>query len=135
MRILPGVSDLTAPYWRAARQHRLDLQRCGGCGRLQHPPGPSCERCHSSELEWSTMSGRGEVYSFTVVHHSVHPVTAGHLPYVVALVELEEGPRLVANIGRCPIDQVRIGLPVTVCFDDLGEEITLPQFEPATQAG
>lgn len=130
MRIVPARTELTAPYWEAARQGRLAVQRCAGCGRLSHPPVASCPRCHHDTFTWDEMSGRGSVHTFTVVHHSVHPVSAGATPYVIALVELEEGPRILTNLRGGEIADVRVGLPVQVTFEAAGDEVGLPQFEP-----
>lgn len=134
MRIVPQPDELTAPYWAAAREHRLVIQRCA-CGRLSHPPVASCPDCHSSTFTWETMSGRGSVYAFTWVNHSVHPVSAGQTPYIVVLVELEEGPRILTNLRDCSVEDVHVGLEVQVRFEDLTDEIGLPQFAPRTAAG
>lgn len=77
------------------------------------------------------MSGRGSVYTYTVVHHSVHPVTAHSLPYIIALVQLDEGPRILTNLREVSPEDVRVGLPVEVFFEDLNETTALPQFRPA----
>jgi uncharacterized OB-fold protein len=132
MKILPAADELTAPYWAAARERRLVIQRCE-CGRLSHPPVASCPRCHGTRFTWSQMSGRGTMYAFTVVHHSVHPVTAGAVPYVIALVELDEGPRILTNLRDYDPDDIRVGLPVQVTFEGVDETVTLAQFTPATK--
>lgn len=129
MKVLPVPNELTAPYWDAAREHRLAIQRCA-CGRLAHPPVARCPACAGNDFSWPTMSGRATVYAFTVVHHSVHPVSAGATPYVVALVELDEGPRIVTNVRGCAPEDVRIGMRLEVVFEDLDESVTLPQFAP-----
>lgn len=135
MRIVPAPDELTAPYWAAAAEHRLVVQRCEQCGRLAHPPVARCPACHGQEFAWPTMSGRGHVHAFTVGVHSVHPVSEGRTPYVIALVELEEGPRILANLrglrGGDGDGEAAIGLEVEVCFEDLGDELALPQFTPA----
>ena len=131
MAIIPVPGDLTGAYWAAARRHELTLQRCAGCGWLGHPPLPRCPRCHGTDLGRWQASGRGTVHSFTIVTHATHAALTGAIPYVVAVVELAEGPRLVAGIRGCAPERVRVGMPVSVVFEDLTEEITLPQFEPA----
>ncbi|GAA5161394.1 MULTISPECIES: Zn-ribbon domain-containing OB-fold protein [Amycolatopsis] len=128
MAILPVPGELTAPYWEHARRHELALQHCRSCDRLWHPPLPRCPHCHSATLDWHRVSGRGTVYSATVVEHPTHAALADRVPYVVALVELAEGPRVVANIRGCEPDEVHIGQPVRVTFEDVTDEITLPQF-------
>lgn len=129
MRILPAVTELTAPYWEAARRHRLVVQR-SACGRLSHPPVASCPACHDSRFTWEQMSGDGTVHAFTWVNHSVHPVSAGHTPYILVLVELSEGPRILTNLRHCAVQDVHVGLPVRVLFEDVTDTITLPQFAP-----
>ncbi len=129
MKVLPVPDELTAPYWEAAREHRLAIQRCA-CGRLSHPPVARCPECAGNAFTWPTTSGLGIVYAFTIVHHSVHPVSAGATPYVIALVALDEGPRLVTNVRGCAPETVQVGMQVEVAFDDVTESVTLPQFEP-----
>lgn len=130
MKIVPEPNELTAPYWSAAHERRLVIQRCE-CGHLSHPPVASCPVCHASAFTWAQMSGRGKVYAFTWVNHSVHPVSAGAVPYIIVLVELEEGPRILTNLRNCDVQDVRVGLPVQVLFEDVSDTIALPQFEPA----
>ncbi len=129
MKILPAPDELTAPYWAAARERRLVVQRCE-CGRLAHPPVARCPRCHGGRFTWPQMSGRGTVYAFTVVHHSVHPATAGAIPYVIVLVELAEGPRILTNLRDYNAEDLRVGLPVQVIFERVSDTVTLPQFTP-----
>jgi uncharacterized protein len=129
MRILPAPDELTAPYWAAAGEHRLVIQQCEG-GHLSHPPVAICPACHSRRFTWQPMSGNGKVYAFTSVCHAVHPVTVGHTPYIIVLVELEEGPRMLTNLRDCDAQDVRVGLPVQVTFEDLSDMLSLPQFTP-----
>jgi uncharacterized OB-fold protein len=128
---LPRPYQDTAPYWNAAREHRFVLQRCTACGEHQFYPRGVCSHCLSSDLEWNDASGRGTVYSFSINHRAPHPGFADNLPFVLAIVELEEGPRMMTNIVECDPETVTIGMPVTVVFDDVTEEITLPKFRPA----
>jgi uncharacterized OB-fold protein len=129
MRILPARTELTAPYWEAARRRRLVIQRCF-CGRLSHPPVARCPACHGSEFTWEQMGGDGMVHAFTWVNHSVHPVSAGHIPYILVLVELSEGPRILTNLRQCAVEDAYVGLPVRVLFEDISDTVTLPQFAP-----
>jgi hypothetical protein len=133
MRILPGADELTAPYWAAAREHRLVIQRCA-CGRLAHPPMARCPACHGRAFSWETMCGQGSVHAFTWVDHSVHPVSAGRTPYILTLVELTEGPRILTNLRRCAPRDVHVGLAVQVLFEDVTDTVTLPQFAPCPAA-
>lgn len=127
---LPVPDAETEPFWAAARDGRLAIQRCRACERPFVYPRSACPRCWSAELEWIDASGRGSVYSFTVIRHNDVPPFREMVPYVVALVDLEEGVRLTANIVGCRPEEVRVGMPVEVSYQRLTGEITLPQFMP-----
>jgi uncharacterized protein len=127
---LPMPNEDTAPYWEAARQGELRMQRCRACDWVRFPPSLLCPRCLSDQVEWARMSGRGVVFSWVIVHQSQHPAFNPDAPYNVAIIELEEGPRLHTNLIDCPADAIRIGLPVEVCFERINDEITLPKFRP-----
>jgi uncharacterized OB-fold protein len=130
----PALDPDSAPYWEACREHRLIVQRCGQCGKTRFPPGPTCPGCGATDHDWIASSGRGRVFSWIVVRHPVPAeVYAGDVPYVVALIELEEGVRLVSNVIGCVPEDVRANMPVTVVFDDVGE-VPLPKFRPAPPA-
>ncbi len=131
-RPLP-VPDLDSePYWKAAREHKLMLPRCRDCGHIEFPPRHYCRNCKSLNLQWTEMSGRGTVYTFSIMRDTL--VRGLDPPYVVARVELDEQPglQLVSNIVGIPVDQVRIGMPVEVTFEDVTDDISLPQFKPAS---
>jgi uncharacterized OB-fold protein len=131
-RPLPTPSPLTTGFWEAAREHRLVVQRCDACGTLRHYPQPMCANCHSMDWTWTELSGRGTIYTFTVTHQVFHPAWAGHVPYVVATIELEEGVRLVSDLPSEDVDDVAIGRAVEVFFEDApgddGTAFTLPRF-------
>ena len=131
MAIVPGHSELTRPYWEQARAGRLVVQHCAACDRIWHPPLPGCPHCRSADVGWREVSGTGTVYSCTVVRHPTHAAFAGQVPYVVAIVELAEGPRLVTGIVGCAPEEVRVGMAVRACFRPVADGITLPYFEPA----
>jgi uncharacterized OB-fold protein len=130
---LPAASAETYPWWQAATQHKLVVQRCGRCGEYRHPPKPICPLCQSPEYGWNEVSGRGTVYTYTVVHQAFVPSLAEKLPYVVAAIELEEldGVRVVSNVVDVEPADVRIGMPVEVAWEDMGPELALPRFRPA----
>lgn len=128
---LPAVDPESRPFWEAAKAHRLRLPRCTACGKFHFYPRSFCVHCHHRHIEWADVSGRGTVYSYYVAHRPAHPAFQDRVPYVVALVDLEEGPRMLTNIVDCPPEQVRIGMPVEVVFRDVTEEISLPCFRPA----
>lgn len=127
---LPVPDDDTRPFWEACRRHELAMQRCARCGRFRFTPRRMCPACQSVDCEWVPVSGRGTVYSRVVCHPPVLPAFAERAPYAVVLVELEEDPalRLLGNVLDCPPEQVEIGMPVRVEFQDLTDEITLPQW-------
>jgi uncharacterized OB-fold protein len=131
MAIIPGMTDLTRPYWDAARQGRLVVQQCQACGQAWHPPLPACPHCHRADLGWRQVAGTGTVYTYTVVRHPTHVALADAVPYVIAIVELTEGPRMVSGITGCDVTDVRAGMPVKVRFTAVTDEVTLPYFEPA----
>ena len=131
MPILPVVTALTASYWDGARTEKVLFQQCRVCGTNWHPPMPICPQCHSSEIDWLPAGGGGTVYSYTIVHHATHPAFADKVPYVVAVVELDEGPRIVTNIKNCAVEDVRGGMHVSIYFEDVAEGFRLPQAQPA----
>ena len=128
---LPRPYQDTAEYWAAAREHRFVIQRCNSCGEHQFYPRGVCSHCLSSELEWREASGNGTIYSYSVNYRAPHPGFADDLPFVLAIVELEEGPRMMTNIVVSDPDSVTIGMAVTVTFDDVTDQVTLPKFTPA----
>ncbi|MGH2662457.1 MAG: Zn-ribbon domain-containing OB-fold protein [Actinomycetota bacterium] len=131
---LPEPDPETTPYWEAAGEGRLLIKECRACGALFFYPRTHCPRCWSSDTEWREASGRGSVYTFTVVHQNDLPPFRDRVPYVVALIELEEGVRMTSNVEGCPPEQVACGMPVRVAFrEEAGEgrTVTVPVFRPA----
>jgi uncharacterized OB-fold protein len=127
-RPLPRLDEETRGFWEACARHELYLQRCRCCRRFRHPPRALCPACLSSDVEWVRASGRGTVYSFTVTHQNQAPGFRERLPYVLAVVELEEGVRLMTNVVGSAPDAVRIGMPVEVAWQDVTDEVVLPVF-------
>jgi uncharacterized OB-fold protein/acyl dehydratase len=124
----PGISGDTRFFWDGLEHGELRIQHCGGCGALRHPPVVRCPDCGSYDLGFRVASGRGHIYSFVEVHHPQVP--AFDYPLLAALVELEEGTRLVANLASVEPDEARIGMPVEVAFERVDPELTLPFFRP-----
>jgi len=122
---------LTDPFWQAAKRHELVIQRCKKCANFIHHPREQCPFCFSQDLEWQQVSGRGRVYAYTVVYQAQHPAFQEEAPYTFAIVQLDEGPRLVTNIVGCPPDAVQCDMRVVVDFDDISPEWTLVKFKPA----
>jgi len=121
--------DLDAPFWEACRERRFLVHRCGACGRAYWPA--SCCVEHGSEwMGWEPASGRGEVHTYTVVHHAYAPELADRLPYVVAVVRLDEGPFFHTDIVGCAPDAVRVGLRVRVVYDTVDADTVIPRFTP-----
>ena len=128
---LPEITAAMRPFWDAARQHQLVVQRCTGCGTHRFPARDICSRCLSRDADWVRVSGRGTVFSWAVMHQVYHPGFANDVPYAVVVVELDEGARLVSNLVGCAPDEIRADMPVAVVFEDVAPEVTLPKFRPA----
>lgn len=132
---LPAITTEAKPFWDAAAQQKLMIQRCQDCNAWVWTPRPSCNECGSEKVEWTQMSGKGEVYSFTVIRQVVGRAASKafepDIPYVIAWVDLAEGPRLITNIIGCPVEDVKLGMKVTVQFEKASEKVWLPKFKPA----
>lgn len=120
----------TKPYWDAAREGRLTAPRCAQCARFRMPPTPFCPNCLSQEIEWPTLSGRGTIFSFTIVARAIVPGMEGCIPYVPALVDLDDAPgaRLTTNIVDVPVSAIAIGAPVKVVFVERADGVVVPRF-------
>lgn len=129
----PTPTPVSRPFWDAAAEGTLLLQHCERCERVVFYPRHRCPRCWAAALAWRPATGRGVVASFTVVHKPGHPAFAADAPYVVALVDLAEGPRMLSAIRGCEPGRVRIGMPVRVRFAPTGDH-TLPLFEPEEES-
>jgi uncharacterized OB-fold protein len=127
----PLADAITLPFWQAAAEHRLVVQRCAGCGHMRLPPSPLCPECRSTDSDWKQLSGRGEVYTYTIVHR---PIAAGQpLPTIIAVIALEDagGVRLMSNLVGAAPEEVAIGLPVELVWEDMSAELAIPRFRPA----
>ena len=123
----------TEPFWVAAADHRLTCPRCTACATMRMPPSPFCPRCRSQSIEWVELSGRGTVWSFTIARHALIPELADCLPYVVAVVDLEGAPgvRLVANVIDTEVEDVHVGMPLEVVWEDIeGTPVSVYRFRP-----
>lgn len=129
-RFLPEPTTLSQPFWEAARRHELLIQRCSACEAHVFYPRYSCPHCGSTDLQWLKASGRGKVYSYTVARRPTHPAFAERVPYVIAIVQLQEGPRMTTNIVGCDPDSVRIDMDVEATFEDVSDTISLVMFRP-----
>jgi len=130
MKFLPVATAETAEYWAGCRRHELLIQRCADCATYQFYPRLMCTACTGRSLEWVRASGHGRVRSFTIVRRAVAEAYAAEVPYVVALIELDEGPTMMSNVVGCSAEQVRMDMPVEVVFEDWTGDVTLPKFRP-----
>ena len=127
---LPKINEDSKEFWIGCKEHKLRFQKCKACGHVRWPPSMFCPMCLSKETQWIVAKGNGKVYTFVVYHMPYHPGFENEIPYVVADVELEEGPRLLTNIVGCRPDEVRCEMPVEVIWEDITEEFSLPKFKP-----
>jgi uncharacterized OB-fold protein len=134
-RLLPEIDDTNRFYWDAARAHRLELLRCEDCRTWVHPPRPNCWKCRSERLKPEAASGKGKVYSWSVMRTPGNPGFDHKLPYAVVVVEMDDqvGLYAIGNID-CPIEAIRLNLPVEVTYEKATEAVTLPQWRVATGA-
>lgn len=132
---LPHLYEDELPFWEGARQGELRLPRCAACGEVWWPAGPVCPRCLSDRVEWFRASGRGWLHAWVVFHKAYYAGFVRDVPYNVAWIELEEGPRLTSNVVGARNEDLFIGMPVEVVFERATEEITLPKFRPIQGEG
>ncbi len=128
---IPTPSEDSVPYWKGTKQHKLMMQLCRDCPSYWFPPAEVCSECTSDAYDWKAVSGKGRVFSFVIYHRAYHPGFKEELPYVVAVIELDEGPRMLSNVIGCKPEEVRCDMPVEVVFEDITDEMTLPKFRPA----
>ena len=131
---IPIVDDDSRPYWDAARNQHLSIPKCDSCGLYVFYPRVICPHCKSEAIVWRDVAGVGVVYSFTIVRFAISSAYAADVPYVVALIRLNEGVLIMANIVACQPDEVVIGMRVRVVFEKVSDEITLPQFCPSGES-
>ena len=128
----PISPELTQPFWEAAKRHELVMPRCKICDQLFFYPRSECPRCLSTHLEWMRVSGRGRLHTYTVVYQPANAAFRDDTPPIYAVVQLDEGPRMVSNVVQCDIDAVRVDMPLEAIFDDVTPEWTLVKFKPAS---
>ncbi len=128
---LPLLDGDTKEFWQACKRHELVMQKCQACGQLRFPPESICPHCLSDRCQWQRLSGKGKVYTFSIIRQAPRPEWKHAVPYVVGVIELDEGPRMISNVVGCPPEEVQIGMSVEVTFQDATEEVSLPQFRVA----
>ncbi len=133
---LPKADPVTAPFWESLKREKIEVQRCDDCEAHIFYPRALCPHCSSRRLRWTPVSGRGRIYTLTIVHKAPGPAFKADTPYVVALVELDEGCRIMTNIVDAPADpdHVRIGMPVEIVYHHVTDDVTLPKFRPVVRA-
>ena len=127
---LPRPTPWSKPFWEGCKRHELLIQRCKECQEHIFYPKIFCPSCFSSTLEWVKSSGRGKIYTYAAIYSYAPTEFSEEVPYIVAVVELEEGVRMMSNIVECKPEDVRCDMEVEVVFDDVTEEMTLPKFKP-----
>jgi uncharacterized OB-fold protein len=128
---LPDLEGFSKDFYGFCRRGELRFQRCSGCGAWRHVPREMCAACGCFEWEWAKSSGRGSVFTWTVVTRALHPAFADDVPFAPAVIELDEGVRLLSQVVDCPPAELEVGMPVEVTFDDATSEATLPRFRRA----
>ena len=132
---VPPPDELTSPFWAGGLSGELRLQRCANCRHLRYPISSICPRCLAGEAAWEAVSGQGTVQTYIVFERAYHDSWKDQVPYVVALVELDEGPVFLTNIVGVPPSMVRVGQRVTAIFERRSQDAALPQFRPAEGEG
>jgi uncharacterized protein len=133
-RPLPRIDEDSQLYWVSAHDHALKLQQCDNCGQYRFYPSHACHFCQSLSFHWQPVSGRGEVYTYSVLLRARGNPFEDLLPLIVVLVKLEEGPVMMSNLFNCEPEAVRIGMPVTLSYEDVNGEVTLPIFVPSGES-
>jgi uncharacterized protein len=128
---VPVVNPWARPFWEAARKEKLIIQKCKDCGKFVFYPRIACPHCFSEATEWVEASGKGKVYTYTVVENNAPSAFIRDIPYVVAVIRLDEGVQMLSNVVGCDPREVQCDMPVEVTFEKLNEEFTLPKFRPA----
>lgn len=126
---LPSITPLDRPFWQHAKAHKLHLQRCTHCRHFRYPASPVCPDCGSDQAGYEPVSGKGKIVSWVVFHRCYFPSFEAEIPYNVAIVELEEGPMMISNI-LAPNDSLHREMPVTVVFEDVTLDVSIPKFKP-----
>lgn len=133
---LPEITDQTRPFWTAAKNGKLVMQKCGKCGTVNFPPKPWCIDCGSRDLEWSEVKPTGSIYSHTVSRSVAmnYPDWQKELPVILCVIDVDDGARMYAQLTDCPPEKVEIGMRVEAYFEDISEDAGIPKFRPAAGA-
>ena len=131
---LPTPDNDTQAFWDAARDERFLIKRCADCAKAHFYPRPFCPHCWSTNVEWEQASGRAELYTYSIVYRNDLPPFNERVPYVAAVVDLEEGPRAMTNVVDCEFGDLAVGMPLEVTFRPISDDVTIPVFRPAGAA-
>ncbi len=131
LKPLPHLDEENRPWWEALKRHELYVQKCRDCGDMRYYPRAQCPSCLSPRTEWVRAHGRGKVYTFTATYQNQSPGFRESLPYIMAYIELDEGLKMLTNLVDCRPEDVKIGMPVEVVYEDVTPEVTLAKFRPA----
>jgi uncharacterized OB-fold protein len=129
---LPNPDHETQAFWDACKEERLLLRHCNACGRDHYYPRPFCPKCWSEDVTWKEASGDGTLYTFSIVRVNDLPPFHERVPYVAAIVELDEGPRVMTNVEGLEFDDLEIGMPLRVSFRAISDDVTIPVFRPSS---
>lgn len=132
-RPLPLITELSKRFYDGCREGKLQYQQCKECKEVVFFPKAHCSNCMSSDLDWKTSSGRGKIYSFTVTYDAAPPEFMPYVPFVLAIVNMDEGFSILSNIEECDFEDLQCDMPVVVKFDPITPEVTLPKFIPANE--
>ena len=128
---VPIPDEISAPFFAGTREGKLMLQHCTACDAWSFPVRERCPHCFAAKLEWRQASGRGTLYTFTIMHQVMNPGFADSVPYNVSQIDLEEGVRMVSNVVGVANHALHIGMKLEVCFEDVGDNVRIPKFRPA----
>jgi len=130
---LPVPEPATAGFWEGCAARELRIQKCANCGLHRHVPAPICSRCRSFDSTWDVSRGTGRIFSYVVVHHSVHPATEALVPYNVSIIELDDcgGVLVTSNVVDCSADSLHVGMPVRLVWEQVDASLSLYRFTPA----
>ena len=128
---LPTPEGDTIEWWQAAKDGRLLVKHCRACGAYSYYPRPFCPECWSQDVEWHEASGRATLYTWSVIYNNDQPPFRDRVPYVAAIVDLEEGPRMMTNVVDTPFEDLQVGMALTVRFREISDDYTIPVFAPA----
>ena len=126
---LPEILEREKPYWDAAKKHQYMAYRCNSCGTF-YSKVMNCISCDKPDMSWVKVSGKGQVYTYCIYRMAYHPGFKDEIPYNVSWIKLDEGPLVLSNVVGCKNEEIYIGMPVEVIYDDITPEVTLPKFKP-----